>query len=166
MKPENTMKDYLILLLTLFACLPDLPARIQTPDEGPSFEGYQVTPKGAWCWFADPRALHHESKDGSIDKTYIGYIDVHGNIKAMQTDWKTNQKKKYLFDPGSNPMTTTTPHFSCYPTIASWCSTHGTPTKRVSIIASPTNRAISRHWERKNHQDEEQHDVSIPIYPL
>ena len=91
------MKDYLILLLTLFACLPDLPARIQTPGESPSFEGYEVTPKGAWCWFADPRALHHESKDGSIDKTYIGYIDVHGNIKAMQTDWKTNQKKAGLY---------------------------------------------------------------------
>ena len=115
MKPENTMKDYLILLLTLFACLPDLPARIQTPDEGPSFEGYQVTPKGAWCWFADPRALHHESKDGSIDKTYIGYIDVHGNIKAMQTDWKTNQKKEVLIRSWFQPDDHNNPTFLVLP---------------------------------------------------
>ena len=28
---------------------------------------YKVTDKGAWCWFADPRALHYENKDGSIN---------------------------------------------------------------------------------------------------
>lgn len=59
-------------------------------------EGYQVTDKGAWCWFADPRALHYKSKDGSMDRTYIGYIDIHGNIKAMQYDFHKKQQKEVL----------------------------------------------------------------------
>lgn len=33
--------------------------------------------EGAWCWFADPRAIHHKGR------TFIGCIDVHGNIKAI-----------------------------------------------------------------------------------
>lgn len=45
-----------------------------------------VTDEGAWCWFADPRALHYKNSSGTIDNTYIGYIDVHGNIKATQID--------------------------------------------------------------------------------
>ena len=36
-----------------------------------------VTDEGAWCWFADPRALHYENETGSINATYIGYIDVY-----------------------------------------------------------------------------------------
>ncbi|MCM1313586.1 MAG: BNR repeat-containing protein [Bacteroides sp.] len=43
-----------------------------------------VASEGAWCWFADPRALHYKNGDGSINSAYIGYIDVHGAIKASQ----------------------------------------------------------------------------------
>ncbi|WP_162150101.1 BNR repeat-containing protein [Saccharicrinis fermentans] len=57
---------------------------------------YEVTSKGAWCWFADPRAIHHQSVDGSINKSYIGYIDVHGNIKAMQHDFVTGESNEVL----------------------------------------------------------------------
>lgn len=60
------------------------------------YEGHQVTAEGAWCWFADPRALHHRSKDGCIDKTYVGYIDTHGNIKAMQYDFIEKQQQEVL----------------------------------------------------------------------
>jgi len=49
-----------------------------------------VTDEGAWCWFADPRALHHGQY------TYIGYIDVHGNVKATQYDWKHHRKTDVL----------------------------------------------------------------------
>ena len=55
-----------------------------------------VTPEGAWCWFADPRALHYENADGSINSTYIGYIDVHGNVKAMQYDFNTGEQAEVL----------------------------------------------------------------------
>lgn len=58
--------------------------------------GYQVSAEGAWCWFADPRALHYRSKDGDINTTYIGYIDIHGNIKAMQYDFNKNIQEEVL----------------------------------------------------------------------
>lgn len=57
---------------------------------------HEVSPEGAWCWFADPRAVHHKSSDGSINRTYIGYIDVHGNIKAMQYDFLTGERVEVL----------------------------------------------------------------------
>jgi hypothetical protein len=38
-------------------------------------EGYQVTDKGAWCWFADPRALHYKVKMADRPN-HIGYIDI------------------------------------------------------------------------------------------
>ena len=61
-----------------------------------TYSGTEITPEGAWCWFADPRAMHFESKDGSINKSYIGYIDVHGNIKAMQYDFKEKKQTEVL----------------------------------------------------------------------
>ncbi len=57
---------------------------------------HEVTPEGAWCWFADPRATHYENADGSINRTYIGYIDVHGNVKAMQYDMLTGERAEVL----------------------------------------------------------------------
>jgi len=55
-----------------------------------------ITSEGAWCWFADPRAIHFESADHSINSTYIGYIDVHGNVKATQIDYKNNRRTDVL----------------------------------------------------------------------
>lgn len=60
------------------------------------FQGYPLTEEGAWCWFADPRAVHYTSEDGSINASYIGYIDVHGNVKAMQMDYNTGVKSEVL----------------------------------------------------------------------
>ena len=28
-----------------------------------------VAEEGAWCWFADPRALHYENETGSVNAT-------------------------------------------------------------------------------------------------
>ena len=52
-----------------------------------SYSGTMVAEEGAWCWFADPRALHYENAAGTINATYLGYIDVHGNVMATQYDW-------------------------------------------------------------------------------
>ncbi|WP_340112442.1 BNR-4 repeat-containing protein [Maribellus mangrovi] len=56
----------------------------------------EVTEEGAWCWFADPRALHYENESGTINNTYIGYIDVHGAIKATQIDHINNVTNEVL----------------------------------------------------------------------
>lgn len=55
-----------------------------------------VADEGAWCWFADPRALHYENSAGTVNATYIGYIDVHGNVKATQYDWTSGRKTDVL----------------------------------------------------------------------
>lgn len=55
-----------------------------------------ITEEGAWCWFADPRAVSYKNKSGDINSTYIAYIDVHGNIKATQINHKTNTRNEIL----------------------------------------------------------------------
>ena len=55
-----------------------------TAQQTDSFSGSAIADEGAWCWFADPRAIHYKSADGEIDAAYIGYIDVHGAIKKMK----------------------------------------------------------------------------------
>lgn len=61
-----------------------------------SAQGYELAAEGAWCWFADPRSLHYENETGTINATYIGYIDVHGNIKATQLDFLTGRRADVL----------------------------------------------------------------------
>ncbi|MDE5941125.1 MAG: hypothetical protein K2H14_03340, partial [Muribaculaceae bacterium] len=72
------MKKSGIILALAFAAV-SLCGRAQE-----SFSGYQVASEGAWCWFADPRAIHYDNADNTINASYLGYIDVHGNIKATQ----------------------------------------------------------------------------------
>jgi len=61
-----------------------------------TYEGNIVSKEGAWCWFADPRALHYENAGGTINSSYIGYIDVHGNIKATQHNFLTGKNYEVL----------------------------------------------------------------------
>ncbi len=41
---------------------------------------------GAWSWFGDPRAVHHQ---GTYNRTYIGWIDRDGDIKVASYDHST-----------------------------------------------------------------------------
>ncbi|MBR3010965.1 MAG: BNR-4 repeat-containing protein [Prevotella sp.] len=63
-------------LLTLTAVL--LIAGNTLAQSNDSYEGTVVSDEGAWCWFADSRALFYKGV------AYVGYIDVHGNVKAAQ----------------------------------------------------------------------------------
>jgi len=78
------------ILLTLVALVSILSAGAET------YSGETITTEGAWCWFADPRALHYESSDGATNVSWIGYIDTHGAIKAMQMDFTTGKKTEVL----------------------------------------------------------------------
>ena len=78
-------------------------------------QGHEVTAEGAWCWFADPRALHYENKKGTINRTYIGYIDVHGNIKAMQYDFKKKRQDEVLIRSYFQPDDHNNPTFLVLP---------------------------------------------------
>lgn len=77
------------------------------------FEGHVITPKGAWCWFADPRAIHHRTD--YIHSTYIGYIDVHGNIKATQHDFNTGLTHEVLIRSYFQPDDHNNPTFLILP---------------------------------------------------
>lgn len=79
------------------------------------YAGNVIAEKGAWCWFADPRALHYESKDGKINSTYVGYIDVHGNIKASQYDFNSGIKNDVLIRSYFQPDDHDNPSFLVLP---------------------------------------------------
>src|SRR5574344_2240143 len=81
---------YTLSLLTLLSLLPTAALCADT------YDGNVVAKEGAWCWFADPRALHYENADKSINMSWMGYIDVHGSIKAMQMDFNKNKKSEVL----------------------------------------------------------------------
>lgn len=74
-----------------------------------------LTEKGAWCWFADPRALHYENENGSINSTYIGYIDVHGYIKATQIDHLHNKTNEVMIRSWFQPDDHNNPTFLVLP---------------------------------------------------
>lgn len=74
-----------------------------------------VTDEGAWCWFADPRALHHENKALGIDKTYIGSIDNLGNIKAEEYDFNKGTKETVLIRSWFQPDDHDNPTFIALP---------------------------------------------------
>lgn len=78
-------------------------------------QGYEISPEGAWCWFADPRAIHHENPQKNIQKTYVGYIDVHGNIKAMQYDFGKNEQVEVLVRSWFQPDDHNNPTFLVLP---------------------------------------------------
>lgn len=87
----------------------------QNAENNPTGGGYQVAAEGAWCWFADPRALHYENKEGTINKTYIGYIDIHGNIKAMQYDFQKKEQEEVLIRSYFQPDDHNNPTFLVLP---------------------------------------------------
>ena len=87
-----------------------------------TYSGTVVADEGAWCWFADPRALHYDntSVEGGtssvpINATYIGYIDVHGNVKATQYDWIAKRKTDVLIRSYFQPDDHNNPTFVVLP---------------------------------------------------
>lgn len=108
------MKEKIVwIFVVLYLCSFHLNA--QTAENNPTGGGYQIAAEGAWCWFADPRALHYENKEGTINKTYIGYIDIHGNIKAMQYDFQKKEQEEVLIRSYFQPDDHNNPTFLVLP---------------------------------------------------
>ena len=97
------------LFFSLFTILLPLAANAQ------DFSGNLVADEGAWCWFADPRALHYENQSRTINATYLGYIDVHGNVKATQYDWVRHRKTDVLIRSYFQPDDHNNPTFVVLP---------------------------------------------------
>lgn len=108
------MKEKIVwIFVVLYLCSFHLNA--QNAENNPTGGGYQVAAEGAWCWFADPRALHYENKEGTINKTYIGYIDIHSNIKAMQYDFQKKEQEEVLIRSYFQPDDHNNPTFLVLP---------------------------------------------------
>lgn len=58
------------------------------------------TPDGAWCWFADPRAVYYE---GQHKRTYVGWVNRAGDIQVG------------AYDQDGGKMTTATLHPALQP---------------------------------------------------
>ena len=108
------MKKSFVLFLTILY-VSSIHLSAQKTENVPVGGGYPVTAEGAWCWFADPRALHYENESGTINKTYIGYIDIHGNIKAMQYDFKKKKQEEVLIRSYFQPDDHNNPTFLVLP---------------------------------------------------
>lgn len=102
---------FVLLLSVLAACRPggDTNADASLADVS------EVTPEGAWCWFADPRALHYASPDGTLNRSFVGYIDIHGNIKAMQYDFVAQTQEEVLIRSYFQPDDHDNPTFLALP---------------------------------------------------
>lgn len=74
-----------------------------------------ITEEGAWCWFADPRAIHYKNQSGTINTTCIGYIDVHGAIKATQINHLTHTVDEVLIRSCFQPDDHNNPTFLVLP---------------------------------------------------
>lgn len=71
----------LLLSLSLLATASIATAQTTSSER---YDGTTLSDEGAWCWFADPRAMRNADSENNVDASYVGYIDVHGNIKASQ----------------------------------------------------------------------------------
>ena len=85
------------------------------PAEATIYEGYEMASEGAWCWFADPRALHYENAEGTINSSYVGYIDVHGAVKAVQYDFLKGRRSEVLIRSYFQPDDHNNPTFLVLP---------------------------------------------------
>jgi len=64
----------------------------------PAFPAFssELVSDGAYCWFADPRAIHFTSRDGKIDRTFIGWINRRGDVMACQYDYTSKKIREVV----------------------------------------------------------------------
>ncbi|MFC1558472.1 BNR-4 repeat-containing protein [candidate division KSB1 bacterium] len=105
MKSRNFSASYIlcifVILSFLFMCSPGAGKDIKIDK---SIE--LLTDDGAWCWFADPRAVYYE---GKYKRTYIGWVNRSGDICIGYYDHTTGKikstilKKGLEYDDHANP---------------------------------------------------------------
>ncbi len=79
--------------------------------EGTGLTGDVITQEGATCWFADPRSLTVKNEADGVNTTYVGYIDVHGSVKATQYDNNTGKAEEVLVRSNFQPDDHNNPTF-------------------------------------------------------
>jgi hypothetical protein len=80
-----------------------------------AYSGRELMARGAYCWFADPRAIRQVNPASGSDKTYIGCIDTDGTVKALQIDNLTGTKIEVILDTQFQPDDHNNPTFLSLP---------------------------------------------------
>ena len=111
------MKKLFLMVMAVWAGLAGTAAaqNLLSPAEATVYEGDKLADEGAWCWFADPRALHYENASGTINSSYVGYIDVHGAVKAVQYDFLKGRRSEVLIRSYFQPDDHNNPTFLVLP---------------------------------------------------
>ena len=111
------MKKLFLMVMAVWAGLAGTAAAQNSlsPAEATVYEGDKLADEGAWCWFADPRALHYENASGTINSSYVGYIDVHGAVKAVQYDFLKGRRSEVLIRSYFQPDDHNNPTFLVLP---------------------------------------------------
>ncbi len=84
-------------------------------DRDMSYNGSEIFASGAYCWFADPRAVRHVNPETGSDKTYVGSIDTDGTVKALQYDAVTGERTEVVLDTDFQPDDHNNPMFLILP---------------------------------------------------
>jgi hypothetical protein len=79
------------------------------------YSGAELFAKGAWCWFADPRAVRQVNAETGSDKTWLGCIDTDGVVKALQYDAVTGITTEVILDTEFQPDDHNNPTFLVLP---------------------------------------------------
>lgn len=83
-----------IILLSVFAQAQELVNTNQIKGKDHNAEAYKsLTFDGAWCWFADPRAVYFEGKH---KRTYSGWVDSNGDVLVGYYDHETGETATHL----------------------------------------------------------------------
>ena len=95
-----------------------------------------VVSNGAWCWFQDPRAVHHV---GRYDRTYVGYVNSVGDVEVVSIDNGTGVltqsvlHPKYQADDHAAPGIVITPNG----TVVVFYSQHGGSVMNYRVSTRP-----------------------------
>src|SRR5918999_3350695 len=88
---------------------------------------------GAWSWFGDPRAVHHDGK------TFVGWVDLEGDIKVMSYDQATDERVTAVLQARLNQDDHANPSIHVRPDghLTVFYSRHVGPTMHYRVSSEP-----------------------------
>jgi PKD repeat protein len=101
---------------------------------------------GAWSWFGDPRAVHVPETPGQSAKTFVGWVDLEGDIKVMSYDHSTGDRVTAVLQARLNQDDHANPSIQVLPSgkLMVFYSAHVGPAMHYRISTQP--RDVSS-WE-------------------
>ena len=115
--------------------------RKKTPD--PFVSPVSVTDDGAWCWFADPRAVYHADKR---KRTYVGWVNRAGDIMIAAYDHDTGAIERATIHTALNKDDHANPSIVIRPDgrLMVFYSGHSRPTMPMRVVVSKRPEDISQ----------------------